>query len=99
MFLQNAIKSSPKLKKIVHWLLIPRGQARPTLWVRLFINPFFHKKGSSIIIRVNNWLSKNALIGATGIPAKNMPASPSAEAYPALVIKKYNFETGSRQKV
>jgi hypothetical protein len=99
MFLQNATKSSPKLKKIVHWLLIPRGQARPKLWVRLFINPFFHKKGSSTIIRVNNWVSKNALIGVFGAPAKNMPASPVAMANPAQVINKYNFATGSRQKV
>jgi hypothetical protein len=99
MFLLDAIKSNPKLKKIVHWLLIPRGQARPKLWVRLFIDPFFHKKGSSIIIRVNNWISKNALIGATGTPAKNTHASPIAVAYPALVINKYNFAAGSRQKV
>ncbi len=99
MFLQNAIKSSPKLKKIVHWLLIPRGQARPKLWVRLFITPFFHKKGSSTIIKVNNRASKNALIGAIGIPKKNMPASPIAVANPAQVINKYNFATGSRQKV
>ena len=98
MFLQNAIKSSPKLKKIVHWLLIPRGQARPKLWVRLFINPFFHKKGSTII-EVNNRISKNALIGVVGMPAENMSASPIAVAYPARVINKYNFATGSRQKV
>jgi acetyltransferase-like isoleucine patch superfamily enzyme len=53
MFLKDAIKSNPKLKKIVHWLLIPRGQARPRLWVRLFINPFVHKKGKNTIIRFN----------------------------------------------
>jgi len=53
MFLLSAIKSNPKLKKFVHWLLIPRGQARPRLWVRLFVNPFIHKKGKSTIIRYN----------------------------------------------
>lgn len=58
MFLLNAIKSNPKLKKIVHWLLIPRGQARPKLWVRLFINPIFHKKGRSNIIRFNTRVGK-----------------------------------------
>ena len=53
MLLLSAIKSNPKLKKIVHWLLIPRGQARPRLWVRLFVNPFIHKKGKGTIIRFN----------------------------------------------
>ncbi len=96
MFLRNAIKSNPKLRKILHWLLIPRGQARPKLWVRLFINPFFHKKGSSTIIRVNNTISKNALIGAMGIPAKKMPALPIAVAESARFINKYYFATGSR---
>ena len=56
MLLLSAIKSNPKLKKIVHWLLIPRGQARPRLWVRLFVNPFIHKKGKNIIIRYNTRL-------------------------------------------
>ncbi len=53
MQLLSAVKSNPRLKKIVHWLLIPRGQARPRLWVRLFVNPFFHKKGNGAIIRFN----------------------------------------------
>jgi acetyltransferase-like isoleucine patch superfamily enzyme len=53
MFLTSAIKSNPELKKFVHWLLIPRGQARPRLWVRLFVNPFIHKKGKHTIIRFN----------------------------------------------
>ena len=49
----STIKSNPKLKKIAHWLIIPRGQARPRLWVRLFVNPFIHKKGKNTIIRYN----------------------------------------------
>jgi acetyltransferase-like isoleucine patch superfamily enzyme len=53
MFLVSTIKSNPGLKKFVHWLLIPRGQARPRLWVRLFVNPFIHKKGKNTIIRYN----------------------------------------------
>ncbi len=50
MSLVNTIKSNKKLKKLVHWMLIPRGQARPRLWVSWFVNPFFHKvaKGSTI---------------------------------------------------
>ena len=49
----SAVKSNPQLKKIAHWLLIPHGQARPRLWVRLFVNPFVHKKGKGVIIRFN----------------------------------------------
>jgi acetyltransferase-like isoleucine patch superfamily enzyme len=53
MSLLSVIKSNPKLKKFVHWLLIPRGQARPRLWVRLFVNPFIHKRGRNTVIRFN----------------------------------------------
>ena len=49
----STIKSNPKLKKIAHWLIIPRGQARPRFWVRLFVNPFIHKRGKNTIIRFN----------------------------------------------
>ncbi len=49
----STIKSNPALKKFVHYLLIPRGQARPRLWVKYFVNPFFHKKGKGALIRRN----------------------------------------------
>jgi acetyltransferase-like isoleucine patch superfamily enzyme len=71
MFLLSAIKSNPKLKKFVHWLLIPRGQARPRLWVRLFVNPFIHKKGKGAIVRFNTRMDlfpfKNFSIGSKSI--------------------------------
>jgi acetyltransferase-like isoleucine patch superfamily enzyme len=71
MSLLHAIKSNPKLKKFAHWLLIPRGQARPRLWVRLFINPFIHKKGKSTIIRFSTRLDlfpfNNFRIGSNSI--------------------------------
>ncbi|CAH0995983.1 2,3,4,5-tetrahydropyridine-2,6-dicarboxylate N-acetyltransferase [Emticicia aquatica] len=53
MSIVATIKSSPKLKKFVHWCLIPTHQARPRLWVQWFVNPFFHKigKGTSICRR------------------------------------------------
>lgn len=44
------IKSNPNLKKFVHWSLIPKHQARPRLWVKWFVNPFFHKKGKGTTI-------------------------------------------------
>lgn len=95
MLLQNAIKSNLKIKKIVHWLLIPRGQARPKLWVRLFINPFFHKKGRSSIIRFNNRICSHAEIKAGALTIKTTPVF-SVALNPAQLIKEYNFETGCR---
>jgi acetyltransferase-like isoleucine patch superfamily enzyme len=50
MGLKEKINSNPALKKLVHWMLIPTGDAVPRLWVKLFVNPFVHKhgKGSKI---------------------------------------------------
>lgn len=50
--LQN-IKSNPKLKKLILWLLMPKNQARPRLWVKWFVNPFMHHKGKRSLIRRN----------------------------------------------
>jgi len=46
----KAIKKSPKLKKIVLKMLMPKGQARPRKWVKWFVNPLFsvRKKGARI---------------------------------------------------
>jgi len=50
MSIKDKVKGNPGLKKFIHWLLIPSGEARPRLWVKWFVNPFIHKrgKGSSI---------------------------------------------------
>src|ERR1700722_2775542 len=53
MSLLQIVKSKPGLKKFTHWLIIPRGQARPRLWVRLFVNPFMLKKGKGAVVRAN----------------------------------------------
>ncbi|MEJ2880808.1 acyltransferase [Pedobacter sp. GR22-6] len=45
------IKNSPKIKKIIHWMIVPSGEARPRLWIRLFINPFVHKRGRGSAVR------------------------------------------------
>lgn len=50
MSIISTIKSNQKLKNFVHWCLIPKHQARPRLWVQLFVNPFFHKKGRGTTI-------------------------------------------------
>ncbi len=51
MGLTEKIKSDEKLKKRVLWMLMPRNQARPRLWVRIFVNPMKHKKGKRSLIR------------------------------------------------
>ncbi|MFD0749426.1 acyltransferase [Mucilaginibacter calamicampi] len=51
MTLKEKIKSNPRLKKLVHWMLIPTGDAKPRLWVKLFVNPFVHKRGKGSKIR------------------------------------------------
>jgi acetyltransferase-like isoleucine patch superfamily enzyme len=51
MFIKEKIKSNKKLKRFIHWLIIPSHQARPRKWVSWFVNPFFHKRGKASIIR------------------------------------------------
>lgn len=51
MSIVNTIKNNPNLKKLVHYMLIPKGQARPRTWVKWFVNPFFHKIGKGATIR------------------------------------------------
>jgi acetyltransferase-like isoleucine patch superfamily enzyme len=51
MGLKEKIKSNSKLKKIVHQAILISNQTRPRLWVKWFVNPFFHKKGKGVCIR------------------------------------------------
>ena len=51
MSVTEKIKNSPLLKKIAHRMLIPKNEHRPRLWVKIFINPFKHKKGKGTQIR------------------------------------------------
>lgn len=50
MGLKAKLKQNEKLKKLVHWLLVPKGQAKPRTWVKWFVNPFYHKKGKGALI-------------------------------------------------
>lgn len=45
------IKNNLALKKLVHRLLIPKNAARPRLWVKLFLNRFYHSRGAGAQIR------------------------------------------------
>ncbi|MBC7553562.1 MAG: acyltransferase [Taibaiella sp.] len=51
MSLAGLIKGNPAIKKLVHRLLIPKGEARPRLWVKLILNRFFHHRGKGSAIR------------------------------------------------
>jgi len=51
MSLKEKIKANPRLKRLVHWMLIPPYQARPRRWVSWFVNPFIHKRGRGSIVR------------------------------------------------
>ncbi|UBM63575.1 acyltransferase [Candidatus Sulfidibacterium hydrothermale] len=51
MGLKEKIKSNEKLKKLVLWMLMPKNQARPRLWVKWFVNPLKHKKGRGSLVR------------------------------------------------
>ena len=50
MLFAEIIKTNPALKKFTHWCLIPKYQARPRKWVKLLVNPFYHKKGKGVTI-------------------------------------------------
>lgn len=45
------IKSNRRLKQLAHWSILIPNQARPRLWIKWFVNPFIHKKGSGSCIR------------------------------------------------
>jgi acetyltransferase-like isoleucine patch superfamily enzyme len=45
------LDSHPKLKKIIHYLMIHPYATRPRLWTRVFVYPFIIKRGKGSIIR------------------------------------------------
>ena len=45
MSIVDRVKTNPRLKGLVLYLLITPGQARPRLWVRWLVNPFRHSRG------------------------------------------------------
>ena len=51
MNIKNKIKNSGLLKRTALFLLMPTGQARPRLWVKLFLFPFYIKKLKGARIR------------------------------------------------
>ncbi len=51
MSIANTVKENARLKKLVHWMIVPAGEARPRVWVKWLVNPFVHKRGSGSCIR------------------------------------------------
>ncbi len=49
--IKHRLKSSPRLKAIAHWMLIPPHDFRPRWWVRVFWNPIHHRRGHGSIVR------------------------------------------------
>lgn len=68
MSLIETIKSNPRLKKLVLKAMMPKNQARPRLWVKLFLNPFKHQKGKNSRICRNSRIDvmpfNNFVLGA-----------------------------------
>jgi acetyltransferase-like isoleucine patch superfamily enzyme len=71
MQVKNLIKDNPKLKKIIHFMIFPAGQARPRAWVRLFLYPFLIQKGKKVVVRRRARLdllpSRKLVIGAGSV--------------------------------
>lgn len=51
MSIAQKIKNNSKLKKVVHRLIIAKGEAKPRLWVKLFVNRWFHTYGKGSKVR------------------------------------------------
>jgi acetyltransferase-like isoleucine patch superfamily enzyme len=50
----SKIKSNPKTKEFVLWLITPKRNPRPRWFIKCFVNPFIHKKGKGAKIRRNS---------------------------------------------
>lgn len=51
MGLKEKIKSNDRLAKLVHWSVLVPKHTRPRLWIKWFVNPFYHHKGKGACIR------------------------------------------------
>lgn len=45
------LKQSPRLKRFILYFITSNRNPKPRYWVRIFLNPFFHKRGKGSIIR------------------------------------------------
>ena len=49
--IKKIIKEKTAIRKFVMWLITPATHPKPRFWIKLFVNPFIHKKGECAIIR------------------------------------------------
>lgn len=49
--IKKIIKEKATIRKFVMWLITPANHPKPRFWIKLFVNPFIHKKGKGAIIR------------------------------------------------
>lgn len=50
-YIKVQLKQSPRLKRFVLYSITSNRNPKPRLWVRILLNPFFHKRGKGSIIR------------------------------------------------
>lgn len=53
-YLKSILSKHPRIKMIVHWIIINPKRTAPRLWVRLFLNPLFNKLGRGSLIKCNS---------------------------------------------
>jgi acetyltransferase-like isoleucine patch superfamily enzyme len=51
MQLKEKIQSNPRVKKLIHWMIVVPNQSRPRTWIKWFVNPLVHKKGKGACLR------------------------------------------------
>lgn len=49
--IKSYVDAHPALKRFIHWLLVPKNEARPRQWVSWFLNPFVHQRHITARIR------------------------------------------------
>jgi len=72
MSLKTKLKEHPRLKTIIHWMIVIPGQSRPRLWIR-FMRRFFHtiKPGAVLQGRLDLFPFNNFYIGKNSIVESN----------------------------
>jgi acetyltransferase-like isoleucine patch superfamily enzyme len=45
------LENRPRLKRFILFLISPERNPKPRLWVKLFVNSFFHKIGKGAVVR------------------------------------------------
>lgn len=49
--LKRKVTHNQKIKTFVHWCLMSRLRCAPRLWVKIFVNPFFLKRGRGSLVK------------------------------------------------